>query len=195
MNTEETLLNWYFHVRDEGKILNPDEINWILNNAIKIYDEKLFSNGVFCLALGSNYFENHPEEIIRLLGWDLDDYDLGQLFDAIKYSNLTGRFIELLFSKISYEYFKEDSEYSVISALNTIAEYIYSSDEQLIYERFQNEFNRYVNGLDVMSLNESEIAFFNFFYKALLHAKHGKNSNRMTFDPQQIIRHYTNKES
>lgn len=195
MNNEETLLKWYFCVRDEGKILKPDEINWILNNAMKTYDEKLFSNGVFCLALGSNYFENHPEEVIRLLGWDLDDYDLGQLFDAIKYSNLTGSFIELLFSKISYEHFKENLEYSVISALNTIAEYIYSSHIQTIYERLQNEFFKYVNSLDIMSLNESEIAFINFYYKALLHAKHGKNSNKMNFDVQQVIRLYTNKGS
>lgn len=195
MKNEETLLKWYFSVRDDGKILNPDEIHWILDNALKTYDEKLFSNGVFCLSLGSSYFKNHPNEIKRLFRWNLDDYDLGQLYDAIKYSGLTGLYIDVLLSKISFDNFRDDWEYSVISALNTIADYIYSANEKVVYESLQNEFKKFIKTLDSNKLNETEIAFLNFFYRALLHAKHGKESNKMTFDLRQIIRRYSSESS
>lgn len=187
MSIEENLKILYYSVRDEGRNLSKDEVICLSEEALKEYDEDVFSKAIFCLAFGSNYFENNPKRLNEILDWELDDYDLGQVFDAIKYSELIKHHIELLFEYINFERFTSDWDCSSTSALNTISYYIYNSDKEELYFRLHKEFLKFIKTLNPEDLSEDEESFFNFFYKALLYSKYGKESLQMPFKATEIL--------
>ena len=162
---KEKLKELYISVSDESKILSQEEINWLAEIGLKEYDDNSFSKTVYCLAFGSKFFEKNPGEIGRILTWDLDDYDLGQVFDAIKYAELSEEYLELLFEYINFERFASDLDCSSTSALNTVSYYIYHSEKEDIYLRLYKEFLKFVKTLDHNNLTKDQQTFFNFFYK------------------------------
>lgn len=187
MEIIEILGKWYFKVRDERKKLSNEETDWILENFLQVFDEKSFSNAIFCLSLGSDYFERNPEKLDELLKWELDDYDLGQLFDAIKYAGLVGRYLDLLFKSCSFGKFENGFDYSAISALNAISDFIYRSKNVEVYDRLKEEYLIFRLGVAERQFCENEKSYLGFIYKALLFAKFGMESMSMSIDFDQTI--------
>lgn len=169
------------------RTLSEDEIVCLNEEFMTAYNEDVFSKAMFCLAFGSNYFENNPKRINEILNWDLNDYDLGIVFDAIKYAGLTEHYIELLFEYINFEKFTSDWDCSCTCASNTISYYTYHFDKEELFIRLHEVFLNFVKTLNPGKLSDDEESFFRFIYKDLLYAKYGRKSHQMPFEVKEIL--------
>jgi hypothetical protein len=187
----------YKEIKHSGRILVPNEEYFIVSMISNYEDYKVADviNGVSCLALGSNYLEEHPLILKSLLTLDLFDEETADILRAIQHSRITQNYLIEIKKIADINVFFNDFEISSKEALYSISSLVY-------YKKIKKEYSwlyhNYRSALDLLNSTRDElrkdeiIDYLKACYYALLYSVLGSTSKSKMVDFQSIVENSMN---